>query len=194
MKTQLTACLSFLLLGTGVARADEGAGNVVDISTGQAPNPRPGRSPQAVQPSSAAPERQPPAPPLQPPSPPVQAQARAQVRPDAQQPSVEDEAPAACQWLHTDHYGWVWMPYGDQYTYEGNAYDSSPYAYVYYPSYGWSWLAAPWIWGWGPYPFFGVRGALGFGWYRGLYRAGYGWGGYRGGGRAGYGCLLYTSP
>jgi hypothetical protein len=55
------------------------------------------------------------------------------------------------------------MPYGDQYTYEGTAYDASPYAYVYYPSYGWTWLAAPWIWGWGAYPYFGVHGPLGFG-------------------------------
>ncbi len=78
------------------------------------------------------------------------------------------------------------MPYGSQYTYEGAASDASPYSYVYYPSYGWTWLAAPWIWGWGIYPYFGPRGPSGFGWYRGLYRAGYGWGGYRGGGYGGY--------
>jgi hypothetical protein len=41
------------------------------------------------------------------------------------------------------------------------------------------WLAAPWVWGWGPYPYFGIRGPYGFGWYTGLIRAGYGWGGYR---------------
>ncbi|MGA9652706.1 MAG: hypothetical protein WBV96_02230, partial [Polyangia bacterium] len=53
------------------------------------------------------------------------------------------------------------MPYGGQYTYEGTASDASPYSYVYYPSYGWMWLAAPWIWGWGVIPTLdlGVRAA-----------------------------------
>jgi hypothetical protein len=74
------------------------------------------------------------------------------------------------------------MPYGNQYTYEGTPNDANPYSYVYYPSYGWMWLAAPWVWGWGAYPYFSARGPMGFGWYAGLYRAGYGWGGYRGGG------------
>jgi len=77
--------------------------------------------------------------------------------------------------VYTSEYGWIWMPYGGQYTYEGTASDASPYSYVYYPSYGWMWLAAPWIWGWGAYPYFGPRGPGGFGWYAGLYRAGYGW-------------------
>jgi hypothetical protein len=105
-----------------------------------------------------------------------------------QQPVAVEQGTGAGQWVYTEQYGWVWMPYGDQYTYEGTAYDASPYAYVYQPSYGWTWLAAPWIWGWGAYPYFGVNGAWGFGWYRGLYRGGYGWGGYRGGGyHGGYG-------
>jgi hypothetical protein len=77
------------------------------------------------------------------------------------------------------------MPYGNQYTYEGSPNDASPYSYVYYPSYGWTWLAAPWVWGWGAHPYFGARGPMGFGWYAGLYRSGYGWGGYRGGGPKG---------
>jgi hypothetical protein len=180
MKTQLTACLCFLLSGFGVARASESAGNVIDISTGQPPNP------QVVQPASAAPDLQPPAPPAQPPNLPAGAQARMQ-QPQVQQPMAANQGSGAGQWVYTEQYGWVWMPYGDQYTYEGTASDTSPYAYVYYPNYGWTWLAAPWIWGWGSYPYFGVRGALGFGWYRGLYHAGYGWGGYRGGGHGGYG-------
>ena len=158
MKTNLTVCLCLLLAGSGAARADDGL-------------------PQSVQPPTAAPNQQPPAPPQQPPAPPVQSQARPQI----QQPVAASPAVGAGQWVYTNQYGWVWMPYGDQYTYEGTAYDANPYAYVYYPSYGWTWLAAPWIWGWGAYPYFGLRGPLAFGWYRGLYRAGYGWGGYHGG-------------
>jgi hypothetical protein len=96
------------------------------------------------------------------------------------------QGPASGQWVYTGQYGWVFMPYGDQYVYEGSSYDEYPYSYVYYPSYGWAWLAAPWVWGWGPYPFFGVWGPGRFGWYNGLYHAGYGWGGYRGG-APGYG-------
>jgi hypothetical protein len=86
------------------------------------------------------------------------------------------------QWVYTQQYGWVWMPYGAKYISEGSTGDGTPYAYVYDPSDGWAWLAAPWVWGWGPYPYFGVRGPGRFGWYTGLMHAGYGWGAYRGGG------------
>jgi hypothetical protein len=86
------------------------------------------------------------------------------------------------QWVYTNQYGWVWMPYGRQYIDEGNYGDNSPHEYVYSPGLGWSWVAAPWLWGWGVYPYFGGRGPSRFGWYRGLYRSGYGWGHYRGGG------------
>ncbi len=86
------------------------------------------------------------------------------------------------QWVYTQQYGWVWMPYGARYVSEGSTGDESPYAYVYEPSIGWCWLAAPWVWGWGAYPYFGARGPGRFGWYTGLMHAGYGWGGYRGGG------------
>jgi len=91
------------------------------------------------------------------------------------------------QWVYTSQYGWVWMPYGQQYVDEGAYGAASPYQYVYCVGAGWSWIAAPWLWGWGPYPYFGVWGPLHFGWYRGLYRSGYGWGRYRGGApRGGY--------
>jgi hypothetical protein len=134
--------------------------------------------PEPVQPSTPVPSTVPPAPPQQPPPPPQseaqqQAQAPAQVAPDTT---------ATGQWVYTTQYGWVFMPYGDQYTYEGTADDVYPYSYVYYPDYGWLWLASPWVWGWGPYPFFGVWGPWHYGWYHGLYHSGWGWGGYRGGG------------
>ena len=94
----------------------------------------------------------------------------------------QQSAPRATgQWVFTSQYGWVWMPYGNQYVDEGYSGAPSPYAYVYTVSVGWSWVAAPWLWGWGPYPYFGIRGPRYYGWYRGLYRSGYGWGHYRGG-------------
>src|ERR1017187_3920509 len=146
MKTQLTACFALLLLGSGAARADEGSGDFIEISNNQAPASHPPRA--RVQPPTPAPNLQPPAPPAQLPYPPVQSRVQPQAR-QMQQPMPANQGSSAGQWVYTEQYGWVWMPYGDQYTYEGTAYDTSPYAYVYYPSYGWAWLAAPWIWGWG---------------------------------------------
>ncbi len=95
--------------------------------------------------------------------------------------------PSDGQWVFTQQYGWVWMPYGAKYVSEGSTGDETPYAYVYEPGDGWAWLSAPWVWGWGPYPYFGARGPSRFGWYTGLMHAGYGWGGYRGGGPGGVG-------
>jgi hypothetical protein len=95
------------------------------------------------------------------------------------------------QWVYTGQYGWVWMPYGDQYSSapEGT---TDPYAYVYNPSSGWGWLAAPWLLGWGPIPYFGALGPYRFGWYGGpgFFRGGYGFGyrgGFGGGFRGGFG-------
>ena len=84
--------------------------------------------------------------------------------------------PASGQWVYTGQYGWVFMPYGAGYTYlPASAY---PDMYVYYPAYGWRWVVAPWVWGIGPRPYFGVYGGTRFGWYG----HGYGrWYGYRGG-------------
>jgi hypothetical protein len=74
------------------------------------------------------------------------------------------------QWVYTQQYGWLWMPYADAYTQVPvNGY-GEPYAYVYYPAYStWTWVAAPWVWGYGPWPVFGVWGPARFGWY------GHGW-------------------
>ena len=73
------------------------------------------------------------------------------------------------QWVYTQQYGWVWMPYGDAYSYVPPDGEGEPYEYVYYPSYGWNWVVAPWIWGYGAWPHFGVYGPGRFGWY------GHGW-------------------
>jgi len=146
---------------------------------------------------NAGAEQQPPAPPQQP-FPPGQAQPQTQPR------AGTEAAAGDGQWVYTSDYGWIWMPYGSQYTYEGAASDASPYSYVYYPSYGWTWLAAPWIWGWGIYPTSDLaskrlwlvsRTVPGRVWMGRIprrrlrgYRGG-GYGGYRGGGgsRAGFG-------
>ncbi|MBX3155312.1 MAG: hypothetical protein KF773_04900 [Deltaproteobacteria bacterium] len=73
------------------------------------------------------------------------------------QAPVQTEAAAQSQgqWVYTEQYGWVWMPYSDAYVYTPEyATGGYPYQYVYYPSYGWTWLVAPWIWGIGITPFF----------------------------------------
>jgi hypothetical protein len=94
-----------------------------------------------------------PPPPAQPPAPSAQAA-----------PSAPGTAPSG-QWVYTEQYGWIWMPYGDAYSYVPPGGAGEPYEYVYYPSYGWTWVVAPWIWGFGAWPYFGVYGAVHFGWY-----------------------------
>jgi hypothetical protein len=74
-------------------------------------------------------------------------------------------ADANGQWVYTAQYGWVWMPYGAGYTYVSTDEASDPYMYVYYPSFGWRWLEAPWVFGWGPSPYWGSWGCGRFAWY-----------------------------
>ena len=120
----------------------------------------------AAQPPTQPPAEAPPAPPAEPPAPPSVMQS-----PEANTPQPQgQQATGQGQWVFTSQYGWLWMPYGAQYTYEPPAVQGSyvyPYSYVYYPSYGWSWLYSPWVWGWGPSPFFGYYGPRQFVWYRG---------------------------
>ena len=90
------------------------------------------------------------------------------------------------QWVYTDQYGWVWIPYSREYTYVGT--EGYPYSYCYYPSYGWMWLYSPWVFGWGPGPYWGVYGRGYFAWYSHPWFARPGYyprGGYYGGFRAG---------
>ena len=102
-----------------------------------------------VQPQTAQPRQVPPAPPASPPQPP-----QAQVQIQAQAPVQAQPAPSAGgQWVYTQQYGWIWMPYGDQYVYGAG---ENPYEYVYYPAYGWTWITAPWLFGWGPRVYFSV--------------------------------------
>jgi hypothetical protein len=114
-----------------------------------------------VTPESSAPSWTPP-PPEETPAPPPQAQAQPQPQPQQQAPPG--------QWVYTQQYGWLWMPYSDTYTQVPANGWGEPYAYVYYPAYStWTWVAAPWVWGFGPWPVFGVFGPARFGWY------GHGW-------------------
>ena len=109
------------------------------------------------------------------------------VAPQDTPPSVNLPAPAVApgtlppgQWVSTAQYGWVWMPYDQAYTSAPVESGGDPYAYMYSPVYGWRWLAAPWVFGIGPQPYFGVYGYAHFGWYgHGWY--GHPWYGYRGG-------------
>ena len=95
-----------------------------------------------VQPQDEVPPEQfPPAPPSPtPPAPPPQAQA------------ADSQTVPSGSWVYTAQYGWVWMPYADAYTYVPPSGYGEPYMYVYYPAGGWSWVVAPWLWGWGPLP------------------------------------------
>lgn len=67
------------------------------------------------------------------------------------------------QWVYTEQYGWVWMPYSSAYTY-ASQYVAEPYMYVYGPAFGWAWVGAPWVWGYGAGVYFGVHGGFGYGW------------------------------
>jgi hypothetical protein len=69
------------------------------------------------------------------------------------------------QWVQTQQYGWVWMPYSDAYAYLPPGGVGEPLEYVFYPSVGWAWVSAPWMWGYGPAPAFGRRGPDRFAWY-----------------------------
>lgn len=75
-------------------------------------------------------------------------------------------APAAVpagQWVFTQQYGWVFMPYGDGFV--SVASPSAPSMYVYSAPVGWRWVAAPWVLGTGPSVWFGTGGGVRFGWY-----------------------------
>ena len=113
----------------------------------------------APAPATQPPNVQPPPPPSSPPA--VQQQAL----PPQQQ--VAPQQQAGGQWVYTQQYGWLWMPYGNQYVYtpEDTGGAAYPSEYVYYPAYGWTWITAPWVWGWGPQLYFSFGRPHYFGWY-----------------------------
>jgi len=121
------------------------------------PGPQANTGDAAVRPSAPQPGSLPPAPPAVTPTPPVPSS-------QVQQPAVPPG-----EWVFTQQYSWVWMPYGAEYTFTTDYERGDPYMYVYYPAVGWTWVEAPWLWGWGPIPFFSVSHGVRFEWY------GHGW-------------------
>lgn len=79
-------------------------------------------------------------------------------------PSIDTtETPNDGQWVYTSQYGWVFMPYAQNYTYvPANGY---PFMFVYGSGWGWRWLSAPWVFGIGPAPYWGPRGYSYFAWH-----------------------------
>jgi hypothetical protein len=137
----------------------------------EAPAQPPGPPPQAGPPPR---EGAPPPPPMEAPPPPQQAPPVASPQPVAGPPG---------QWVYTNQFGWLWMPYGQQYTYVPADPQVFPDQYVYYPAYGWRWVVAPWVYGYGPSPYWGALGPRHYAWYaHPWFRVGghWGWGGYRG--------------
>ena len=95
----------------------------------------------------------------------MQAPQRVQPAPN---PSVQAQPGANGQWVYTQQYGWLWMPYGDQYVSTPQPTTGAtvyPYEYVYYPSYGWTWISAPWVWGFGPRIHFSIGRPHYYPWY-----------------------------
>ncbi|HEY8925735.1 MAG TPA: hypothetical protein VIU64_15215 [Polyangia bacterium] len=127
-----------------------------------------------AQPPGPAPQSAPPPlPPAMPPAPsaqPMETHAQAPsagapiAAPMAPAPSVPGTPPPAGQWTYTQQYGWLWMPYDQRYTYVVDS-ASLAYEYVWYPTFGWSWVVAPWVLGLGVTPFWGVGGPVRFAWY-----------------------------
>src|SRR4029079_230546 len=138
MRFVAPSLVAVLALGSGYATAQEFTSQS-DTQADAQP------APQQAQPGTAAPHEQPPPPPAQPPAPPQQQPPQTY----SVQAPAQPGAPAQGQWVYTSQYGWVWMPYGAQYTYEPSYAGAYPSSYVYYPAYGWTWVAAPWVWGFG---------------------------------------------
>ena len=114
--------------------------------------------PDEVQPTAPPPASQPPPPP---PSAPPTAQPIEPPQVTANTAPAPSSVPG--EWVYTAQYGWVWMPYDQQYT---HVIDTSGVAYmfVYYPAFGWRWVLSPWVFGLGPWPHF-IHGPGHFAWY-----------------------------
>lgn len=145
MKTLFGSLLMFAALVALPVKAAAEEADRTPASTSAQATPR--ATPEPAEPPTPPPSTQPTPPPSEPPPPPRQ------------------EKPLdSGQWVYTEQYGWVWMPYGDRYTHlppDGG----TPHMYVYYPESGWSWVVAPWLWGWGPSPYFGVFGPRYYAWW-----------------------------
>lgn len=147
-KHLLPTALSLALLGSSAAVAQEQA---EDSATPSQPS---------VQPPEPAPDQLPPEPPASPAPPTYPGEAI----PAQQAPIGAQVDPGSGQWVYTSQYGWVWMPYGQNYTYVTPD-ESNVYVYLYYPTFGWRWVFAPWVLGVGPSPYWGLSGVTPFYWH-----------------------------
>jgi hypothetical protein len=184
MKTTLHALLTVALLSSGTAFAqDQGEVEETPAPTSGAPTQAPGAMP-------ANPGTPPGAQGYVAPAPSPQGYAPGPQGYAAPAPVAAAPVSSEGQWSYTSQYGWVWLPYAQPYTYVAGD-GGIAYQYAWYPSWGWRWLEAPWVLGWGPRPYWGYGGYNHFAWYShpwyhaGVYRGGYGYG-YRGGYAAGY--------
>ncbi len=108
-----------------------GSGFITPSPHAAAPAP-PSTQPQAGSPPTPQPKETPPLPPTTP-------------APPAPRSEVEQSSVPPGEWVFTHQYGWVWMPYGDEYTFTPDYEKGDPYMYVYYPAVGWTWVEAPWL-------------------------------------------------
>jgi hypothetical protein len=132
---------------------------------GQPPPQQPPPQQQLGAPDEGEPEVAPPPPTAMPDNapPPPPANVPPAVSAPAAQP-LPPPPPRQGEWVYTAQYGWIWAPYGRRYTYVVDASDTAS-MYVYYPRFGWRWVAAPWVLGFGPVPRWGPRGPVRFVWY-----------------------------
>jgi hypothetical protein len=116
------------------------------------PGPPPSTTPVPVAPPAPPPTVAPTMPAAPSPPPPEQ-----DVAGTAPEPSTQGE------WAYTDQYGWIWVPYADNFVNVPSG-GAVPQMYVYQPSVGWTWVLAPWVWGLGPQPYL-VVGPGRFAWW-----------------------------
>jgi hypothetical protein len=108
------------------------------------------------EPEEPAPSEAPPPPPANIPPPPGIA--------TSEEPPPPAPSDSEGQWVYTGQYGWTYMPYAQPYTYVAPSGELA-YTYVYGPGLGWRWALSPWVLGWGPRPWWGVRSYRRFVWY-----------------------------
>jgi hypothetical protein len=148
-----------MLLGISVDVCAQGAPGTSAGTAGSAPPPTGAQTPPAPQPKETPP------PPASASPPPPQAQPIEPARAAAPAPAVPAPAPLPPgQWVYTRQYGWLWMPYARVYTHV-DADAALAYTYVYYPAFGWRWVVAPWVLGFGFAPYWGPLGPAPFAWY-----------------------------
>jgi hypothetical protein len=124
------------------------------------PQPPPPLPDENARPPTPPPDAQPPPPPPSPPPPISQPMQPAQTNP----PPAPAPSNVNGEWVYTAQYGWIWIPYDQQYTYV-NVNSGVAFEFAFYPRFGWRWVLAPWVLGLGPGPYF-IHGPRLFAWYR----------------------------